>query len=41
MFIFGKGLLHWCAENEHEGIMLLHGDSYIVKLEIAGRATRI
>lgn len=41
MFIFGKGLQHWCAEYEHESTMLLHGDPYIVKLEIVGRAARL
>ena len=41
MFIYGEGLLHWCAEYEHESTMPLHGDSYIVKLEVAGRATRL
>jgi len=41
MFIFGKGLLHWCAEFEHESTMPLHEDAYIVKLEVAGRAARL
>jgi hypothetical protein len=41
MFIFGKGLLHWCAEYEQESTMPLHGDPYIVKLEVAGREARL
>jgi hypothetical protein len=41
MFISGKGLLHWCAEYENESTMPMHGDPYIVKLEVAGIATRL
>jgi hypothetical protein len=41
MFVFGKGLLLVCAEYEHESTMPMHRDPYIVKLQVAGIATRL